>query len=86
MRTKIIVNMSGPNGDLLQLLHEVTAAKIVSWSFSGDFYTYVLEVPDPEPSHDDEYDDCAACGRRFLARCAFDDMRCNDCYLADEEW
>lgn len=44
------------------------------------------------PPHDDEYDDCAHCGKRFLARASADNFFCNDCHSAgwhlgnDEEW
>lgn len=29
------------------------------------------------------YGDCASCGKKFLVRCAADDVRCDECYQAD---
>lgn len=51
--------------------------------------TDVLDAPQAanlpemsEPPHDDEYDDCAYCGKTFLARTSADNFYCDHCYSA----
>lgn len=36
------------------------------------------------PNTPDEYDRCAHCNRKFLARASFDNFYCDDCYLSGE--